>query len=178
VIAVAYRWVGGALALAAAAAALVAWHAHQVDDLVRQRLEEQAQLQQAASSRLLAEAERRALAAETKAAIAALEDQIEQKRLSDLVDGAVARARSADDRLQHAVADIRRRAAAAGQDAGAAVLADGAAAAAGALGECSSRYRQVGEVADRLSVQVTGLQRYVVTALETCSPPDASDSSP
>ncbi len=177
-IAVACRWAAGALALVAAAAALVAWHAGQVDDLVRQRLEEQVQHQQEAANRLLADAERRALAAETKAAIAAMENDFEQKRLSDLVDGAVDRARAADDRLQHAVADFRRRAAEAGQGAAAATFADDAAATAGALGECSSRYRQVGEVADRLSVQVTGLQRYVLTALEACRQGDDAASAP
>lgn len=164
-----YRWAGGALVLAAAAAALVHWHAGQVDDLVQQRLDEQLRQQQEASNRLLADAERRVTAAETKAAIAVLEGEIEQKRLSDLVDGAAVRARAADDRLQHAVADYRRRAAASGQSAGAAEFADEAAAVAGALGECSSEHRAVAEVADRLSIQVTGLQRYAAMVIQVCT---------
>lgn len=97
----------------------------------------------------------------TKAALAALEAQIELSTLRQDMerDRALSRARTGS--LQRTIAEFRDRAAREAAGAGPGSLADGAARIADALGECSQRREEVAGVADRLSIQVTGLQRYI-----------------
>lgn len=58
-----------------------------------------------------------------------------------------------------------------GQDAGAAALADAARTARELLGSCSRRYAAVAADADRLAIQVTGLQDFVRTVVPTTVEP-------
>lgn len=146
----------------------VAWHQHAVHQVAEAAAQGERGRIASVSSEALRKAEQRALDLETKAAIAALENQVEQDRLKDQARAASERARSADQRLQLATDDLRRRAAQAGQGAGPSPFADEAAAAAGALGECGREYRSVAAIADELSIQVTGLQRYVTDVLRIC----------
>lgn len=172
------RWLAG-LAAVVGVVMLLAWLHHTwVDQLVDRRLTEQRDRLNAVATATLVEAEQRAFRAETKAAIAALEDEIERKRLEDAARVAADRARGAEQRLLQLTGDLHRRAAQAAGLAGAGPLAGEAAAAAGALGECVSEYRALGEVADRLSIQVTGLQRHVELVRELCAVDGASGNHP
>lgn len=165
------RWLAG-LAAVAVLVALLAWlHQTWVDQLVEQRLAQQRDRLNSVATAALAEAERRALRAETKAALAALEDEIERKRLEHAARVAADRARGAEQRLLQLTGDLHRRAAQAAGLAGAGSLAGEAAAAAGALGECVSEYRALGEVADRLSIQVTGLEDHIEVLTGVCATP-------
>lgn len=165
------RWLVG-LASVALLLALLAWiHQTWVDQLVEQRLARQRDKLNEVATATIAAAERRALRAETTAAIAALENQVERKRLEDAAHSAADRARGAEQRLLQLTGDLRRRAAQAAGSASAGSLAGGAAAAAGALGECVSEYRALGEVADRLSIQVTGLQDHIEVLTGVCITP-------
>jgi hypothetical protein len=161
---------GGLVAGALLVAGLMAWHGRQVGQLVERSVQAERDRVTTWSTAVLLEAERKNRKLETDAAIAALENEVEQTRLKDEARRASDRARAVDQRLQHVTADLRRRAVAAAASPEAAGFAHEAAAAAGALGECSSRYRALGEVADGLSIQVTGLQRYVGTVLGICFP--------
>lgn len=97
----------------------------------------------------------------TKAALQALEAQVELSNLRDDMARTAALSRAHTGSLQRTIAEFRDRAAREAAGAGPGSLAHGAAAAAGALSECSERRAEVAAVADRLAVQVTGLQRYI-----------------
>lgn len=97
----------------------------------------------------------------TKAAIAALEVQVELSTLRQDMERDRALSRAHTGSLQRTIAEFRDRAAREAAGAGPGSVADGAARIADALGECSERRAEVAAVADRLSVQVTGLQRYI-----------------
>ena len=156
------------LALIAAACAGVAWHQKAVHQVASAAAQAERDLITSISNKALLAAEQRVARLETEAAIAALENQVEQNHLKDQARASSERARTADQRLQLATDDLRRRATAAGQDPGSGSFAHEAAAAAAALGECGREYRSVAEVADELSIQVTGLQRYVSSMLSVC----------
>jgi hypothetical protein len=158
------------LALIAAAYGAVAWHQRAVHQVASAAAQAERDLIVAISNKALLAAEQRVARLETEAAIAALENQVEQNHLKDLARASSERARTADQRLQLATDDLRRRATEAGQGAGSGSFAHEAAAAAGALGECGREYRSVAAVADELSIQVTGLQGYVTTMLGVCNP--------
>lgn len=144
------------------------WHRSAVQDVVDQAVQgERARAQEATRLAIVeARAENQKLA--TQAAINELESKIEQDRLKEAARRAADRARSADDRLQRATADLRRHAAASAEAGQCGSLAHGAASAATALGECSGRYRALGAVADGLTGQVIGLQRFL--AANECFP--------
>lgn len=97
----------------------------------------------------------------TNAAIAALEAQIELSTLRQDLERDRALSRAHAGSLQRTIAEFRDRAAREAAGAGPGSVADGATRIADALGECSERRAEVAAVADRLSVQVTGLQRYI-----------------
>ncbi len=156
------------VALIAAAYAGVAWHQRAVHQVASAAAQTERDLITSISNKALQAAEQRVARIETEAAIAALENQVEQNHLKDQARASSERARTADQRLQLATDDLRRRATEAGQDTGSGSFADEAAAAAEALGECGREYRSVAEVADGLSIQVTGLQRYVSLVRNVC----------
>lgn len=123
---------------------------------------ERARISDLARDRLAA-ANKRALDAETQAAVNDLEVQ---RELEDLAERARADAGRADDelgRLRGALAVYRRSGGPAAPGAGAVGGPDAASSLADALSQCSDRYAGVAAVADQLSVQVTGLQRYITS---------------
>lgn len=97
----------------------------------------------------------------TNAAIAALEAQIELSTLRQAMERDRALSRAHTGSLQRTITEFRDRAAREAAGAGPGSVADGATRIADALGECSERRAEVAAVADRLSVQVMGLQRYI-----------------
>jgi hypothetical protein len=152
-------WIyAGAVGLAGAAWWAHEWHAGRVIDRAVQ-VERQAWQDQ--HRRALADANLQAQRLTTQAAMAALEAQIETAQLRESVarDRAVSAARL--DGLQRTISAFRDRAARAPDAATPGSMAHGAATSADALSECADRYASVAGVADRLAVQVTGLQSYV-----------------
>lgn len=97
----------------------------------------------------------------TAALQAAMEAQneLEDARRAADRDRSIARTHSVG--LHRTIAEFRDRAARESQGTSAGSLAHGAVATADALRECSERRSAVAEVADQLSVKVTGLQRYI-----------------
>lgn len=140
-----------------------AWWAHQrhASAVVMRAVLAERQAWQDQHRQALADANLQAQRMTTQAAMAALEAQIETAQLREQVarDRAVSASRL--DGLQRTIAAFRDRAARSPDSATPGSLAHGAAAAADALSECSSRRAEVAAVADRLAVQVTGLQSYV-----------------
>lgn len=157
------------LAVIASVQAGFMWHQRAVHQVASAAAQVERDLITSISNKALRAAEQRVARLETEAAIAALENQVEQNHLKDQARASSERARTADQRLQLATDDLRRRATEAGQGAGSGSFAHEAAAAAGALGECGREYRSVAAVADELSIQVTGLQRYVTTMIGVCN---------
>lgn len=151
--------VGCGLLLVAGLAWLHQRHAAQV---IEQAIQAERAAWQDTHRQALAAANAQALRERTQAALAALEVHIENAELRETMqrDRAVAAART--DSLQRTIAAFRDRAARAAAGAPAGSLAHEATAAADALSECSARRAEVAAVADELSVQVTGLQSYIV----------------
>lgn len=114
----------------------------------------------------------------TKAAIAALEAQVELSTLRQDMERAAAMSRARTGSLQRTIAEFRDRAAREAAGAGPGSLADGATRIADALGECSERRAEVAAVADRLSVQVTGLQRYITEVVGPVCIAEPSEAVP
>lgn len=139
---------------------------------------ERARLSDVAREKLVA-ANKRAMDAESAAAIQDLENRIE---LHDLTERARADAgRAADElgRLRASLTVYRGRGGPAGAGAGAVQGADEASTLADALDQCSERYAGVAAVADELSIQVTGLQRYVTeVAGPICIAGMSADAAP
>jgi hypothetical protein len=164
-----WAWLAGLAGLVALLWAACAWHAGRVDARVAAELAAQRSELNLVAAQALAEAERKARDVETRAAAAALENQIEKQRLERLAQDGAGRARAADIGLQHATDDIRSRAAAAATDPAARSIADDASAAASALSECGSEYRALAAEADQLTIQVIGLQAYTTrVVLQVC----------
>lgn len=148
----------GAVALAGAVWWAHEWHAGRVID---RAVQTERQSWQDQHRQALADANLQAQRMTTQAALAALEAQIEAANLREQVarDRAVSAARL--DGLQRTIAAFRDRAARAPDAATPGSLAHGATATSDALAACADRYADVAGVADRLAVQVTGLQAYV-----------------
>ncbi|RZI79532.1 MAG: hypothetical protein EOP38_25145 [Rubrivivax sp.] len=151
-----------ALAIAAALGAGVLWHGHAVDGAIadaidgdrRQWQDKARDIEQATAARYLTTM--------TAAAMAALENDHAQDLARHRLQADVDRARAQLGGLQGVIAaGLRSGGGFTAEGATPIQLADGARALAESLSECGSRYVAVGETADRLSIQVTGLQRYV-----------------
>jgi hypothetical protein len=151
-----------ALAIAAALAAGVLWHGHAVDGAItaavdadrRQWQDKARDIEQATAARYLATM--------TAAAMAALENDHAQDLARHRLQADVDRARAQLGGLQRVLAEgLRSGGGFTAEGATPIQLADGARALAESLSECSSRYVSMAETADRLSIQVTGLQRYI-----------------
>lgn len=148
--------------LAVALLGVAVWlHQRQADAAINSAVVAERSRWQEAHRVALAEGRAESLAERNKAAVAALEAQIELSNLRQAMERDRALSRAHTGSLQRTIAEFRDRAAREAEGAGPGSLAHGAAAAAGALSECSERRAEVAAVADRLSVQVTGLQRYI-----------------
>jgi len=80
--------------------------------------------------------------------------------------------RDARNGLQHATAELRRRAAQAPDATTPGSVAHGAIAASTALEECSQRYEEVAGIADDLTIKVSGWQRYFTEVVVAACPVD------
>lgn len=169
----------GALVAFAAGVALAvgAWMAHQhaVGVAVGQAVAAERQAQRDAASRALAASNARALAAETRAVMADLENRLAEQDLTRRTAGAVAGARAESDSLRRVIAAMLSGGGASAQGSGAVSLIDGAPAAARALSECVGEYQGVAEVADRAINQVIALQGYIKRVLPAVCPIDWHD---
>lgn len=151
-----------AAVLAASAWALVRWHEGRVHTIAQQAVVTERGRLQREADQVLAAAAKRVAQREHAARVELEEVKRENADLLALVDHEAARARAERERLQRALsAAVRGGDGAASPDPGAAAGADGLGPVAAALSECSERYETVAGVADRLSVQVTGLQGYI-----------------
>lgn len=157
-----YLALGLAGALAAAVAGAVWWHGQAADDAINAAVHaDRAQWQSKARDIEQATAARY-LTIMTTAAIAALENDHAQTIARLRLQGDVDRARDERDGLQRVIAaGLRGGGGFTAEGSTPLQLADGARALAESLSECSGRYVGVAETADRLSIQVTGLQRYI-----------------
>lgn len=155
----------GALVAFAAGVALAvgAWMAHQhaVGVAVGQAVAAERQAQRDAASRALAASNARALAAETRAVMADLENRLAEQDLTRRTAGAVAGARAESDSLRRVIAAMLSGGGSAAEAAAPVGLVDAGPALARALGECVGEYQAVAEVADRAIVQVIALQAYI-----------------
>lgn len=152
-----YWLVGGAAALA-----LATWaHEHHASAAIAQAVAEAEGRASDVAAHRLAEANARTSAAETQAGIAELEGNLERKELQARARADADRAGGELGRLRAAIAAYRGRGDPPGQGTGAGGRPDEGSLVADALGQCSERYAGVAAVADQLSVQVTGLQRYI-----------------
>ena len=168
-----------ALAIAAALAASVLWHDHAVDGAItdaidgdrRQWQDKARDIEQATAARYLATM--------TTAALAALENDHAQDLARHRLQADAAHAHRERDGLQRVLAEsLRSGGSLTAEGATPLQLADGARALAESLSECSGRYVEVGETADRLSIQVTGLQRYITQVVGPVCVAGLSDASP
>lgn len=154
-------WVLGLGLLVAALAGLVWLHQSHARTVIASAVAAERASWQDAHTTALAAANLAGQKEATNAAIAALEAQIELSTLRQAMERDRALSRAHTGSLQRTIAEFRDRAAREAAGAGPGSVADGATRIADALGECSERRAEVAAVADRLSVQVTGLQRYI-----------------
>ena len=154
-------WILGIGALVAMLAGAVWLHQSHARGVIASAVAAERAIWQDTHTKALATANLAGQREATKAAIAALEAQIELSTLRQDMERDRALSRAHTGSLQRTIAEFRDRAAREAAGAGPGSLADGATRIADALGECSERREKVAAVADRLSVQVTGLQRYI-----------------
>ncbi len=151
-----------ALALAAALAAGVWWHGQAADSAIAAAVDADRTQWQTKARDIEQATAARYLTIMTTAAIAALENDHAQTLARQRLQADVDRARTERDGLQRVIAEgLRGGGGFTAEGATPIQLADGARALAESLGQCGSRYVDLAETADRLSIQVTGLQRYI-----------------
>ena len=151
-----------ALAIAALVGATAWWHGGQVDDLVRTSLDGQrAELQAQARTELL-QAKVEAHEERARADVANFEMIYAIQKDRDRARSDAVHAAGVQRGLRDTIAALSRGENASADGAGARSLADAAPQLADALGECSGRYVEVAAVADQLTIQVIGLQRFIV----------------
>lgn len=151
------------LYLIAVACAVLGYVAHQraVASVVERARSQEAALWQGAQSAALAEATKKVMEAQTQLVISDMRNRHELNEQRSRMEAAVAASARTVGSLQHTVKELRDRLAAQPGAAEPGTLAYAATSAADALGECSARRTEVAAVADKLAVQVTGLQRYI-----------------
>lgn len=154
-------WILGIGALVAMLAGAVWMHQAHARAVIAAAVDSERARWQDAHTKALASANLAGQQEATKAALAALEAQIELSTLRQDMERDRALSRAHTGSLQRTIAEFRDRAVREAAGAGPGSVADGAARIADALGECSERREEVAAVADRLSIQVTGLQRYI-----------------
>lgn len=153
----AWAALGGAIALALG----VWWHQHHAAAAISSAVEAERAALRAEAKFELQQAVIDAHVLRTKADMANLEMIHALQEDRDRVRRDAARAVDEHRGLRDTIAALRRGQGAAGSGAQARSLADAAPQLADALGECSGRYVEVAAVADFLTVQVIGLQRFI-----------------
>lgn len=151
------------LAAAILAALGLAWWAHQrhASAVIDRAVMADRAAWQAEAARIKAEATQREIDIQTRAVMAQMEaDHAHAQRVAE-VTAAAAGARSELDRLRNTIAALRRGGGGQSQGPEAEPITDASGPLADALTACAERYADVAGVADRLSVQVTGLQAYI-----------------
>lgn len=154
-------WLIWAVLGVALSAAAWGWHGHIARSAINQAVESERARLQAESADKLRDAEIRVLTEQTKAAMAQLENEHAQAELKARAESDAAAARTERGKLLNTIAALRSRESAAGESAGTISTTDAIPRLADALSECSGRYEEVAGVADRLAIQVTGLQGWV-----------------
>lgn len=137
------------------------WHQREASSRVQSAVLEERMRATDAAREKLADAEARAIGAETNAAIAALEGKIERDQANARARADVSVLHGELGRMRAVLDGYHRSGGQAGEGASPGSGIDDTGALASALGQCSERYAGVAEVADRLSIQVTGLQQYI-----------------
>ena len=156
-----HRLIAFAVILAIGAAGWWAHQRHASAVVMRAVLDDRA-VWQAEAQRVRAEASQREINIQTRAVMAQMEaDHAHAQRVAAIA-AAASGARSERDRLRVALSQaVRGGGGGAGQGTGTERGSDAGPAIADALAACADRYADVAGVADRLAVQVTGLQAYV-----------------
>lgn len=167
-----------ALAIAASLGGLAWLHERHAASVIDSAVSSERDRINALARDRLAAANKRALDAETQAAVKDLEGQRELEDLAERARSDAGRAADELGRLRGALAVYRRGGGPAAPGAGAVGGTDATSPLADALSQCSERYAGVAAVADQLSIQVTGLQRYITeVAGPICIAGIASDAT-
>ena len=154
-------WLIWAVLGAALSVAAWGWHGHIARSAINAAVDaERTKLQSDAADKLR-DAEIRALTEQTNAAMAQLENEHAQAQLKARADADAAAARTERSRLLNTIAALRSRGSAPSESASTIASTDAIPRLADALSECSGRYEELAGIADRLTIQVTGLQRWV-----------------
>jgi len=154
-------WLIWAVLGVALAAAAWGWHGHIARKAISDAVKAERARVQAIAAQKLADAQAKVIEAQTSAVIAQMENDHAQAELKAKADADAAVARNELGRLRNTIAALRRGGGAPGDSPSTISPTDAIAPLADALSECSGRYEEVAGVADRLSVQVTGLQRWI-----------------
>lgn len=154
-------WLIWAVLGVALSAAAWGWHGHIARTAINQAVEAERARMQAITAQKLADAQAKVIEAQTNAVIAQLENEHAQAELKARAESDAAAARTERSKLLNTIAALRSRGSAAGESAGTISTTDAIPRLADALSECSGRYEEMAGVADRLVIQVTGLQRWV-----------------
>lgn len=160
-------WLIWAVLGVALAAAAWGWHGHIAQTAINQAVESGRARVQAIAAQKLADAQAKVIEAQTSAVIAQMENEHAQAELKAKADADAAVARNELSRLRNVISAVRRSGGTTGDSPSTIIPTDAVAPLADALSECSGRYEEVAGVADRLSVQVTGLQRWVTEVAGT-----------
>lgn len=149
------------LAALAAVVGLYWLHERHAARVVDQAVQADRRVWQAEAERFRREADQRTLDAETRAGLALLENTHAQELARQRLAADVARLRADGDSLRDTIAALLGGGGFSAEGAPSLSLVDAARPLAVALSECSREYEAVAETADRLALQVTGLQGYV-----------------
>ena len=154
-------WLIWAVLGAALSVAAWGWHGHIARSAINAAVDaERTKLQSDAADKLR-DAEIRVLTEQTNAAMAQLENEHAQAELKARAESDAAAARTERSKLLNTIAALRGRGSAQSESSGPIPGSDAIPRLADALSECSGRYEEMAGVADRLAIQVTGLQRWV-----------------
>lgn len=154
-------WLIWAVLGVALSAAAWGWHGHVARAAINQAVEAERSRLKAEATDKLRDAEIRVLTEQTKAAMAQLENEHAQAELKARAESDAAAARTERGKLLNTIAALRGRGGAPGESSSPIATTDAIPRLADALSECSGRYEEMAGVADRLVIQVTGLQRWV-----------------
>lgn len=164
-----------ALALAAALGAGVWWHGQAVDGALTAAVQADRTQWQTNAREVEQATAARYLATMTAAGVAALENDHAQDIARHRLQADVDRARTELGGLRGVLAaGLRSGGGFTAEGATPLQLVNGARALAESLSECSGQLVDVAETADRLSIQVTGLQRYITHVVGPVCVADAS----
>lgn len=150
-----------ALAVAGLLGVATWWHQQHASAVLREALDSQLKDLQAQAHTELLQSQVEAHQVRAKADVANFEIVYDIQTQRDGARRDLARAGEQQRGLLGTIAALRRGEGGSADGAGTRSLVDAAPQLATALGECSGRYVELAGLADRLTVQVIGLQRYV-----------------